>query len=197
MKNMKKWLNYLGSLVVAWLVSYLVVELLMREIIARSARLERVLARFTFTELLLIGLMTLGLWLFYLQWLRRTLWPIYWYLAYSLYACLLFVMLFTKAETTHAVNMNPLDFLNWHPGVLEFLLNIVAFIPLGAWYGERARFWEFVVIALVTILGIETAQYVFYLGIFATSDILANFLGCLAGYEIYQWFRGYFINTDK
>lgn len=196
-KNIKKWLNYMGSLVVAWLVSYLVVELLMREIIARSARLERVLARFTFTELLLIGLMTLGLWLFYLQWLRRTLWPIYWYLAYSLYACLLFVMLFTKAETTHAVNMNPLDFLNWHPGVLEFLLNIVAFIPLGAWYGERSRFWEFVVIALVTILGIETAQYVFYLGIFAASDILANFLGCLAGYGIYQRFRGYFINTDK
>lgn len=196
MEQAKKWLNYGGSLILAGIASYLSVEVLMREVIARSARLERVLARFDFTEMLLITIMTLALWLFYLQWLARKLWPIYWYLAYSLYACLLFVMLFTKADTSHAVSLNPLDFLNWHPGVLEFLLNVVAFIPLGALYGARTRPWEFVIIALVTILGIETAQYVFYLGIFATSDILANFLGCTAGYLAYRHFHGYFIHTE-
>lgn len=196
MEQAKKWLNYGGSLILAGIASYLSVEVLMREVIARSARLERVLARFDFTEMLLITIMTLALWLFYLQWLARKLWPIYWYLAYSLYACLLFVMLFTKADTSHAVSLNPLDFLNWHPGVLEFLLNVVAFIPLGALYGARARPWEFVIIALVTILGIETTQYVFYLGIFATSDILANFLGCTAGYLAYRHFHGYFIHTE-
>lgn len=110
MEQAKKWLNYGGSLILAGIASYLSVEVLMREVIARSARLERVLARFDFTEMLLITIMTLALWLFYLQWLARKLWPIYWYLAYSLYACLLFVMLFTKADTSHAVSLNPLFF---------------------------------------------------------------------------------------
>ena len=177
-----KVMKNVGVVLFSALFSYLLVSLLMTEVIARSARLARVMARFDFTEILLVSTLTLALWLFYLQWTWRTIWPIYWYLAYSLYACLLFVMLFTKADTAHAISLNPLDFLSWHPGVLEFLLNIVAFIPLGVWYGTHAKPWEFVVVALITILGIETIQYVFYLGIFAVSDILANFVGCTMGY---------------
>lgn len=177
-----KVMKNVGVVLFSSLFSYLLVSLLMTEVIARSARLARVMARFDFTEILLVSALTLALWLFYLQWTWRTIWPIYWYLAYSLYACLLFVMLFTKADTAHAISLNPLDFLSWHPGVLEFLLNIVAFIPLGVWYGTHAKPWEFVVVALITILGIETIQYVFYLGIFAVSDILANFVGCTMGY---------------
>ena len=72
---------------------------------------------------------------------------------------------------------------------------MVAFIPLGAWYGAHSRPWEFVIIALVTILGIETAQYVFYLGIFAISDILANFIGCTLGYLVHWRYRSYFIHA--
>lgn len=177
-----KLMKNLGIIVFSALFSYFFVSMLMTEVIARSERLARVMARFDFTEILLVSALTLALWLFYLQWTWRTIWPIYWYLAYSLYSCLLFVMLFTKADTAHAISLNPLDFLSWHPGVLEFLLNIVAFIPLGVWYGTHAKPWEFVVVALVTILGIETIQYVFYLGIFAVSDILANFVGCTVGY---------------
>lgn len=177
-----KLMKNLGIIVFSALFSYFFVSMLMTEVIARSERVARVMARFDFTEILLVSALTLALWLFYLQWTWRTIWPIYWYLAYSLYACLLFVMLFTKADTAHAISLNPLDFLSWHPGVLEFLLNIVAFIPLGVWYGTHAKPWEFVVVALVTILGIETIQYVFYLGIFAVSDILANFVGCTVGY---------------
>lgn len=52
MEQAKKWLNYGGALILAGLASYLAVELLMREVIARSARLERVLARFDFTDVL-------------------------------------------------------------------------------------------------------------------------------------------------
>lgn len=188
-----KAIKHTGMLLISAVLSYLSVQILMAEIITRSARLERVMARFDFTEILLMLAMTLALWLFYLQWTKRVLWPIYWYLAYSLYACLLFVMLFTKADTFHGVSLNPLDFLSWHPGVLEFLLNLVAFIPLGAWYGVRARPWEFVVLVLVTILGIETMQYVFYLGVFAVSDILANLLGCVLGYGVYYKLRPYFV----
>lgn len=187
-----KLMKNLGIIVFSALFSYFFVSMLMTEVIARSERLARVMARFDFTEILLVSALTLALWLFYLQWTWRTIWPIYWYLAYSLYACLLFVMLFTKADTAHAISLNPLDFLSWHPGVLEFLLNIVAFTPLGVWYGTHAKPWEFVVVALVTILGIETIQYVFYLGIFAVSDILANFVGCTVGYWIYQKFRPLF-----
>lgn len=177
-----KMMKNVGVVLFSALFSYFFVSMLMTEVIARSERLARVMARFDFTEILLVSALTLALWLFYLQWTWRIIWPIYWYLSYSLYACLLFVMLFTKADTAHAISLNPLDFLSWHPGVLEFLLNIVAFIPLGVWYGTHAKPWEFVVVALVTILGIETIQYAFYLGIFAVSDILANFVGCTVGY---------------
>ena len=46
MEQAKKWLNYGGSLILAGIASYLSVEVLMREVIARSARLERGLARY-------------------------------------------------------------------------------------------------------------------------------------------------------
>jgi glycopeptide antibiotics resistance protein len=68
--------------------------------------------------------------------------------------------------------------------MLEALLNVLYFIPLGGLYGLKANWWEFGIIALLTILGIETIQYVFYIGTFALSDIILNFIGCSIGYSV-------------
>nr|WP_324252668.1 VanZ family protein [Enterococcus faecium] len=118
---------------------------------------------------------------------RKKLSIVYLYLFFSVYLFLLFVVLFTKAPRYQALILNPIDFLmggrlSW----LEALLNVCYFIPLGLLYGMKARYREFVIVALLTIVGIEMIQFVFYLGTFAISDIFLNFIGCLLGYHLYQ-----------
>ena len=66
--------------------------------------------------------------------------------------------------------------------IQEAVLNIIYFIPLGGLYCINTDFKQFVIVSLVTLLVIETIQFIFYLGTFAISDIILNFLGCLIGY---------------
>lgn len=150
-------------------------------------RIAQTMARFAYTESVLILFLAAVSWLFYLQWSLGKMSIVYLYLFFSVYLFLLFVVLFTKAPRYHQLNLNPFDFiwggsLSW----IEAVLNVAYFLPLGLLYGMKAGFWEFVLVSLLTILGIETIQYVFYLGTFAVSDILLNFLGCFLGYRLYQ-----------
>ena len=102
-----------------------------------------------------------------------------------MYLFLLFVVLFTKAPEYHQVSWALFDFISSDKKVLmEALLNLGYFIPLGALYAMKASYVEFTIIALLTILGIETIQYVFYIGTFALSDILLNYIGCAIGYKL-------------
>lgn len=118
---------------------------------------------------------------------------VYAYLVYSVYLLLLFIVLFTKAATYHAISLNPFDFLTNNPRILsEAFLNIVYFIPLGVLYGLKANWRQTCAIALITILGIETLQYAFYLGTFAISDILLNFSGCLLGFKLQAMLETHF-----
>lgn len=95
-------------------------------------------------------------------------------------------MLFTKAQTYHSFNLNPFElYLNNKQQVIELILNTCYFIPLGCLYGMRAKKAEAVAIALTTILGIETLQYLFYLGTFDIWDIMTNFAGCMIGYYFF------------
>lgn len=55
------------------------------------------------------------------------------------------------------------------------MLNIIYFIPLGGLYCINTDSKQFVIVSLVTLLGIETIQFIFYLGTFAISDIILNF----------------------
>ena len=59
--------------------------------------------------------------------------------------------------------------------IIELILNTAYFIPLGCLYGLRAKPVEAALIALITIIGIETIQYVFYIGTFDIWDIITNF----------------------
>lgn len=96
-------------------------------------------------------------------------------------------MLFTKARAYHSFNLNPFEvYLNNGQQIVELFLNISYFIPLGCLYGIRANKLEAAIIALVTIIGIETIQYVFYIGTFDIIDIISNMLGCMMGYFLYS-----------
>lgn len=178
---MKKVIAGIGSL----LVSYGVVYYLVLPTLFNYPRLERMTQRFEFTDEALWMFVFLSLWLFYWQWAQRKFWNVYLYLFYSCYFLLLFIMLFTKARAYHSFNLNPFElYLNTAQQVSELILNIGYFIPLGCLYGFRASKAEAVAIALTTILGIETIQYVFYLGTFDIWDIITNFIGCVIGYQL-------------
>ncbi|MDT2822158.1 VanZ family protein [Enterococcus devriesei] len=178
---MKKIIAGIGSLIVSYgLVYYLVLPTLFN-----YPRLERMTQRFEYTDEALWLFIFLSLWLFYWQWEQRKLWSVYLYLFYSCYLLLLFIMLFTKARAYHSFNLNPFElYLNNGQQISELILNVGYFIPLGCLYGFRASKVEAVVIALTTILGIETIQYVFYLGTFDIWDIITNFIGCVIGYQL-------------
>lgn len=174
--------------VIAFIISTIlgigVVQYLVYPTLLQYERFENVMSRFGYTKETLIVFVVLSCWFLYLQIEFRHFSMVYLYLFYSVYLFLLFVVLFTKAPEYHTFNGDLFDFLVWDRGTLiEAFLNLAYFIPLGGLYGLRVNWREFVLISLLTITGIETIQYVFYIGTFSVSDILLNFLGCLVGYS--------------
>lgn len=164
-------------------LSYGMVYTLVMPTLQNYPRLARMAQRFEYTDEALWLFIFLSLWLFYWQWEQKKMWNTYLYLFYSCYFLLLFIMLFTKARAYHSFNLNPFElYLNNGQQIIELLLNVGYFIPLGCLYGLRASKVEAAVIALTTIIGIETIQYVFYIGTFDIWDILTNFVGCMLGY---------------
>ncbi|MDT2753527.1 VanZ family protein [Enterococcus pseudoavium] len=170
--------------VLSLFLSYGMVYYLVVPTLQNYPRLAQMSQRFAFTDEVLWLFIFLSLWLLYWQWEERKLWNSYLYLFYSCYFLLLFIMLFTKARAYHSFNLNPFElFLNNSQQIIELLMNIGYFIPLGCLYGLRVKKGEAAVIALVTIIGIETIQYVFYIGTFDIWDIITNFTGCVIGYQ--------------
>lgn len=166
-------------------VSYLVIEYLAYPTLSSYPRLSNTMARFPYTKFALILSLSICLWLAYIQWDLKKVSVIYLYLASTVYLFLLFVVLFTKAKSYHDISLDVFDFIKPDQrDIREAILNVIYFMPLGAIYGFKANKYEFVVIALMTILGVETIQYAFYLGIFALSDILLNFIGSAAGFTL-------------
>lgn len=174
-------ISFFAAAAISWLVTYQIAF----PTLLHYARIRTVIQRFSHTDEVIWLILTLMVWLFYVQWLYGKLSVIYCYWSFSVYLLLLFIVLFTKAPKYHSIGLDPFDFLVWNRRVLsEALLNFAFFIPLGLIYGIVAKRWEFIVIALGSILAIETLQYVFYLGTFALSDILLNFAGCFVGFWI-------------
>lgn len=175
----------LAAGVLSVILSYGMVYYLVMPTLQNYPRIDRMAQRFAFTDEVLWVFIFLSLWLFYWQWEQRRWWNSYLYLFYSCYFLLLFIMLFTKARAYHSFNLNPFElYLNNWQQISELLLNTGYFVPLGVLYGLRAKRLEAAVIALITIIGIETIQYVFYIGTFDIWDILTNFIGCMIGYQI-------------
>ena len=180
---MRKYMIYLSSLLVTFILSYATITWLIMPVLTRYQSLTRLINHFDYTTLTLILLLTLVIWLFGIQYHLKHFSVIYLYLAFSVYLLLLFMVLFTKTTDFQAISLNPFDFIKADTRTIqEAVLNIIYFIPLGGLYCINTDSKQFVIVSLVTLLGIETIQFIFYLGTFAISDIILNFLGCLIGY---------------
>jgi glycopeptide antibiotics resistance protein len=185
-----------GSIILAGIVSLLIGYGVIRWIafptLMHYPKLAVAMSRYAYTEWTLIAFLSVSLCLFYLQIIYGKISVIYLYLVYSVYLFLLFIVLFAKASHYRAFILNPFDFLVLDCRVItEAALNLIFFIPLGGLYAVKARFWEFLVVSLLTIIGIETIQFVFYIGTFAVSDILLNWLGGVIGFKACKWLKKY------
>lgn len=66
--------------------------------------------------------------------------------------------------------------------------NIIAFLPFGFFIPAiyNKNFISTLLISLISILTIETLQFITMLGYFDIDDIILNTTGCLIGYFIYK-----------
>lgn len=184
---MKRIVSNIVYCMLSFLFSIVLVSWIAIPTLDQYSRFHHMIARFQYTESVLILFVWLAIWLFVLQWQIGKISTIYLYLFYSVYLFLLFTVLFTKAKNYHSLSLDPFDIFVWNKKIImEAILNVIYFIPLGAVYAMKANKMEFVIISLLTILGIETIQYVFYLGTFAVSDIYLNFIGCIIGYSAFK-----------
>ena len=179
---MKKWTVLLFLGVLSFFVGFLLIHWIAYPVLNSYPHLASAMARFAYTKEFLVGFVTLSMWLFFVQMIFQKFTVIYTYLFYSVYLFLLFIVLFAKARNYHSYSFELFDFAVRNKRVLlEATLNIIYFIPLGILFSFKSRFWEFCLISILFICGVETIQYVFYIGTFAVSDIMLNLIGCLSG----------------
>lgn len=189
---MRRILSIVLAGIISLVVGYAVIHWIAFPTLMHYPKLAGAMSRYTYTEWTLIAFLSASLWLFYLQVMYGKISVIYLYLVYSVYLFLLFIVLFAKTSHYRAIVLDPFDFLVMDRRVMtEAALNVLFFIPLGGLYAVKARFWEFMVVSLLTIIGIETIQFVFYIGTFSVSDIMLNWLGCLIGFEACKWLKKY------
>ena len=179
---MKKWTVLLFLGVLSFFVGFLLIHWIAYPVLNSYPHLASAMARFAYTKEFLVGFVTLSMWLFFVQMIFQKFTVIYTYLFYSVYLFLLFIVLFAKARNYHSYSFELFDFAVRNKRVLlEAALNVIYFIPLGILFSFKSRFWEFCLISVLFICGVETIQYVFYIGTFAVSDIMLNLIGCLIG----------------
>ena len=102
-----------------------------------------------------------------------------------IYVVTIIAMVIIKSSyTSAAVNFNPFDLFTQaieQPAVLLF--NILAFIPIGCVMFSFCKHRTLSLsIALIFIVLIEAAQYIFSIGVCDIVDVLTNFFGYAFGY---------------
>jgi glycopeptide antibiotics resistance protein len=69
--------------------------------------------------------------------------------------------------------------------LLENVMNVVAFVPIGLLLGcgfRNMTWWKVLLIGCIVSVSIETMQFYFKRGFAETDDVMHNVLGCLIGY---------------
>lgn len=99
------------------------------------------------------------------------------------------------------VNLNPFSgIFTGKTDLLESVLNILIFLPPGVYIGILYRKYSFVkkllLIFSITLV-IESAQYLFKIGAFDTTDLLTNTLGGLIGLTIFQYIDSLYTDSLK
>jgi glycopeptide antibiotics resistance protein len=75
------------------------------------------------------------------------------------------------------------------PSSINFIANIVVFVPLGfliPFILRKPSFLKTIGISLSIIVSIEIIQYVTYLGSADIDDVILNMFGCVIGYMFYM-----------
>ena len=74
--------------------------------------------------------------------------------------------------------------------VRNLILNVAMFVPMGILlpvvFPRLAKFYITLPIALAATIAIETAQFITHRGVFATEDILHNFVGATIGFLLFK-----------
>ncbi|WP_261828616.1 VanZ family protein [Inconstantimicrobium mannanitabidum] len=111
------------------------------------------------------------------------------YSYYIIWTCYFFILafvLFGRPTAFRKFNFNPLDILNGlnnFDSIFIYLLNILAFIPIGYIFRHKGARNMLLIMIPIEFL-IETIQYIFKLGIFDINDIILNLIGICIGYII-------------
>ncbi len=77
--------------------------------------------------------------------------------------------------------------------LLENIMNVVVFVPLGFLLGLAFKIMTFSRVLLIGVsisISIETLQYVLMRGLSELNDVIHNTIGCLIGFLFYQFFSG-------
>ena len=67
---------------------------------------------------------------------------------------------------------------------VQYLLNILFFIPYGLLFPWKDNWKRVLVIALVLSISIELSQYIFNLGWCEVDDVISNTLGAMIGWGV-------------
>lgn len=96
--------------------------------------------------------------------------------------------------------LNMVPFANGYYSMMETIMNVVIFIPMGMYAGILLRNKAFgmkLLFFFLTSLLLEGLQYVFKFGAFDITDLLTNTTGGIIGYLLYLGFRAFFKNPLK
>jgi glycopeptide antibiotics resistance protein len=187
---MKNYSRYIVSFFISMIISFIGIHWVAFPTLISYPRLLDVISRFAYTEQTLWIFCTFALWLFYVQYKCKSFSSIYIYFVAGIYLLLLFVVLFTKAYAYRVVSLDVFEFLKVDLKVLrEAFLNVLYFVPLGMIFGLGTTKKEYWILSFFTILGIETIQYLFYLGTFSLGDIFLNLSGTTIGFYLCRKIR--------
>lgn len=96
--------------------------------------------------------------------------------------------------------LNMVPFANGYYSMMETIMNVVIFIPMGMYAGillrNKAFGMKLLFFFLISLL-LEGLQYVFKFGAFDITDLLTNTTGGIIGYLLYLGFRAFFKNPLK
>ena len=118
---------------------------------------------------------------------------------YVLYLYLLLILLFTVVirEPANTREFNFVPFWSYHAPnddlqaslLMENLLNVCLFIPLGFLFGcsyGKGIFVKAITFGLILSCGIEIIQYLSKTGFAEFDDVFHNTIGCLIGYVVFK-----------
>jgi len=185
---MKKYLTAAKILVVSFILAVAISLTVVFPVIYRYPKIYNLLNRFRFSFPLIVIFLFLLILFGWIQSHRKKISIYYLSLIYPVYLLSLIVLLFAKNGYMSGIQLNPLTGWLYHGGVSETLFNVIGFIPLGAIYFLASK-KQTLIISIITVLGIETAQYIFNVGTFSTLDIITNVIGIMIGRYLLDYFR--------